>query len=299
MRRNEIMRASIDWEIKRTRSTDKAANIREAFLLKHIADNHGSGKMLGFGESIRDIANFNNNLFARLPSESNWIKSGAVERQTTATHVPWQHRLMILTTNHVIFSKSGSDTAVDQISFDNITFVGAVEGEDEQRVTATLSKTRDTSANTLKNRRRNAFGQTNDGLEGMGKHFMFEIITETEGRERSYFCRVDSAQECDDWISSIESARAMAVSGANSEHAHFFTRLQVATVSPVFRQEDRAGDACAQCIVAKAGLPELLIRAADLFRLLPPFASDANNCGENGAAAARSRNLLYSPPPPP
>ena len=140
LRRNEKMRASEDWEIKRTRSIDKAAkpqDIREAFLLRKLTDNYGSGKVVGFGESIRDIANFNNNLFARLPSESDWIKSGSVERQTTATHVPWQHRVMILTSSHVIFSKSGSDTAVDQISLENITLIGAVEGEDELHVTAT------------------------------------------------------------------------------------------------------------------------------------------------------------------
>ena len=229
MRRNEIMRASRDWEIKRTRSIDKAAkpqDIREAFLLRKLTDNYGSGKVVGFGESIRDIANFNNNLFARLPSESDWIKSGSVERQTTATHVPWQHRVMILTSSHVIFSKSGSDTAVDQISLENITLIGAVEGEDELHVTATLNKTK--SASSLhKNRRRSALSQTSDSFDAMGKHFMFEIVTETDGRERRYFCRVDSAQECDGWISSIESARALAVSGAHFEQAHFFTRLQV------------------------------------------------------------------------
>ena len=57
---------------------------------------------------------------------------------------------------------------------------------------------------------------------------MFEIVTETDGRERRYFCRVDSAQECDGWISSIESARALAVCGVHLEQAHFFTQLQVA-----------------------------------------------------------------------
>ena len=227
------MRASRDWEIKRTRSIDKAAkpqDIREAFLLRSLTDNYGSGKVMGFGESIRDIANFNNNLFARLPSESDWIKSGSVERQTTATHVPWQHRVMILTSSHIIFSKSGSDAAVDQISLENITLVGAVEGEDELLVTATLNKTRfAASANSFhKNRRRSALSLTSDSFDAMGKHFMFEIVTETDGRERSYFCRVESAQECDGWISSIESARALAVSGAHFEQAHLFTRLQVA-----------------------------------------------------------------------
>ncbi len=71
-----------------------------------------------------DFRNFE--LFAKLPPESSWLRSGIVERQTSIADAVWQPRLIVLTNEAVLFSKPESDAVVDRLPLLNITFVGQV-----------------------------------------------------------------------------------------------------------------------------------------------------------------------------
>ena len=64
--------------------------------------------------------------FAKVPSMELWLKSGIVERQTVSADLQWLPRLMILTSDAVLFAKEGSDVILDKLPLLNITFVGKV-----------------------------------------------------------------------------------------------------------------------------------------------------------------------------
>ena len=65
-------------------------------------------------------------LFAKLPPESSWLRSGIVERQTSIADAIWQPRLIVLTADSVLFAKPDSDSVVDRLALRSITFVGQV-----------------------------------------------------------------------------------------------------------------------------------------------------------------------------
>jgi hypothetical protein len=71
-----------------------------------------------------DDSNFE--LFAKLPPESTWLRSGIVERQTSIADAVWQPRLIVLTDDAVLFAKPDSDSVVDRLALRSITFVGQV-----------------------------------------------------------------------------------------------------------------------------------------------------------------------------
>ena len=63
---------------------------------------------------------------ATIPSRETWLRSGNVERQTVSTDMLWLPRLIILTSDSVIFSKEGSDVILDKFPLQNIVYVGKV-----------------------------------------------------------------------------------------------------------------------------------------------------------------------------
>ena len=201
------------------RSIEYVRRSQDSREARNFKDRHESNPIppskTAFGRSMNSLythlADSSIELFTRLPDDSTWIKNGLVERQTSATHVPWQNRHMILTPNCIIFSKPGSDTAMDTIPLSNISLVGTVEGEEERSLNKTLNSRKSTPAiaSQYKRRRKAAaiLGSGSD-LEAKGQRFTFEIVTKTEGRDRSYFCRVDTIQLCEEWVTSIERARA-------------------------------------------------------------------------------------------
>ncbi len=65
-------------------------------------------------------------LFSKLPPESEWLRSGMVERQTSMVDAVWQPRLIVLTATDVLFAKPDSDAIVDRLPLRSITFVGQV-----------------------------------------------------------------------------------------------------------------------------------------------------------------------------
>ncbi len=64
--------------------------------------------------------------FATLPAKETWLRSELVERQTVSTDRVWLPRLMILTSDAVIFAKEGSDVILDRLPLKNIIFIGKV-----------------------------------------------------------------------------------------------------------------------------------------------------------------------------
>ena len=64
--------------------------------------------------------------FATIPPNDLWLRSGIVERQTVSTDMHWLPRLMILTSDAIIFAKEGSDVILDKLPLKNVSFVGKV-----------------------------------------------------------------------------------------------------------------------------------------------------------------------------
>ncbi len=73
--------------------------------------------------------------------------------------------------------------------------------------------------------------QSFSSAEITGQHFTFEIVTSTDGRDRSYFCRVDSAQASDDWVESIETSRSEHMLGSLNRGT-VLSRCQVLRLHP-------------------------------------------------------------------
>jgi hypothetical protein len=67
--------------------------------------------------------------FATLPPKETWIRSELVERQTVSTDRVWLPRLMILTSDAVIFAKEGSEIILDRFPLKNIIFIGKVRNQ--------------------------------------------------------------------------------------------------------------------------------------------------------------------------
>lgn len=64
--------------------------------------------------------------FGTIPTQETWLKSGIVERQTVSTDMLWLPRLMILTSDAIVFAKEGSEVVLDRFPLKNVTFVGKV-----------------------------------------------------------------------------------------------------------------------------------------------------------------------------
>ncbi len=112
-----VMRESIrESRIRESRS-------RESFKRSDLNGNSPSRR----SSMIRGTYNSTSfDLFTKLPPESEWLKRGLVERQTSATDSIWQLRVITVTADDVLFSKQGSEDVVDRIALRNIIFVGKV-----------------------------------------------------------------------------------------------------------------------------------------------------------------------------
>jgi hypothetical protein len=142
-------------------------------------------------------------LFSRLPPENTWIRHGLVERQTMSADVQWHPRMMILTSSDIVFARPNTDVIVDRLHLKDITFVSKVD------------RAQDSSDVTSKRKKRGSvmFSATfkvdamDDIYDGSRDSFAFEIRTTFGDRQRSYFARVDSVEDCEAWVADIKSAQ--------------------------------------------------------------------------------------------
>jgi hypothetical protein len=182
-------------------------------------------------------------LFSQLPPEGAWIRTGLVERNLSATQ--WQLRRMILTSLEVLFIKTDSDTVVDRLSMETIVFVGQVNlagSVEEPRgswMTQASSKNLTRRGSVLDllaggqpaaagdTLRRDSSEEGGDGFAA-GK-FALEIRVDAageEGRTRSYFARVGTAEERDAWVAAVQ-ATVDSVRSASRSRVSAITRAQV------------------------------------------------------------------------
>ena len=164
-------------------------------------------------------------IFSEIPPKSKWLKSGTVDRQTSATDFVWQRRFMILTADDVVFAKPDSDVVVDRLPLLSVNFVGKVDNvrEEHSQETATWSSFRKKKKIKRKNSVTALFtpaarptlsdNAANPGdKSSKGSSFAFEIRTASEDRERSYFCRTATSEEREEWLAAVLSAVAAAAS---------------------------------------------------------------------------------------
>jgi hypothetical protein len=174
-------------------------------------------------------------IFSKLPPSNFWLKSGMVERQTSATDFIWQPRMMILTAEDIIFSKPETDAIVDRLPLRNISFVGKVD----RRQDVPLEQAKWGSFNKKKKKRKNSMtalfspaARPTLAEEGKGGAtarqggFALEIRTASEDRERSYFFRIDTLEAREVWLTHILDA-VRAASAAKSGEISAVTRFQV------------------------------------------------------------------------
>ena len=113
----------------------KASRMRESLNLTSSTTKpskmRGSGKQVQFSSQTNQIwrsgaTESSDELFSKLPPESEWLRSGMVERQTSIADAVWQPRLIVLTATDVLFAKADSDAIVDRLPLRSISFVGQV-----------------------------------------------------------------------------------------------------------------------------------------------------------------------------
>jgi hypothetical protein len=178
-------------------------------------------------------------IFSKLPAQKLWLRSGIVERQTSATDFVWQQRMMILTEEAVIFSKLETDAVVDRLPLRNITFVGKVDRrqdalpEQEKWGSFTRKKKRRKNSTTalFTPAARPTLAADGSGTASMrAGGFALEIRTAAEDRERSYFFRTDTMDAREMWLTHILDA-VRAAAAANSEESSAVHRFQVALLA--------------------------------------------------------------------
>ena len=169
-------------------------------------------------------------LLSSVPIQGTRIKSGLVERRAVHANVIWRKREMILTNDSILFSRPDSNIVVDQISIQNIASVGKVDNLESKSAVPKLNVSKESNKNDqlnqrLANRRRSSL-ISSESLESLQEFLRqthaFEIKTCADAQLRSYFVRVDSSEECDDWIDKIRRG----VTAAKSEHASRRSWLQ-------------------------------------------------------------------------
>ncbi len=223
-------------------------------------DNLPAGLLRKRGNELKNEDSFL--IFSRIPSPKLWLRSGLVERQTSATDFVWQPRMMILTDESIIFAKPETDAVVDRLPLRNVTFVGKVD----RRQDAPLEQDKWGSFSKKKKRRKNsttalfspaarptlaAEGNGDTSMRGGG--FALEIRTAAEDRERSYFFRTDTMEAREAWLTHILDA-VRAAAAAKSEDNSPVARIQVVL---------RSKNACIPCSrdgVARADSPGVAVR---------------------------------------
>jgi hypothetical protein len=154
---------------------------------------------------------------------------------------------MILTSLEVLFIKTDSDTVVDRLGMETIIFVGQVNvaGSVEEPRASWLTQA---SSKNLTRRgsvldllaggqpaaagdtlRRDSSEDGGDGISSAAGKFALEIRVEAageEGRTRSYFARVGTAEERDAWVAAVQAA-VDSVRSASRSRVSAITRAQV------------------------------------------------------------------------
>ena len=173
-------------------------------------------------------------LLSTVPNYEARIKSGIVERRTVHANVIWRRREMILTKDSILFSRPDSNVVVDQISIEDIISVGKVDNLDAKpgknvnpkHLAAKESNTSANRSQRLAQRRRSSIVKT-ESIELLQEYLRqthaFEIKTGAGTQFRSYFVRVDSIGDCDDWIEKIKHS----ISAVKSENASRNSWLEV------------------------------------------------------------------------
>ena len=204
--------------------------------------------------------------FAKLPSSSRWLRSSIVERQTVSTDISWQSRLMVLTSEDVYFAKPDSDLVVDRLPLRCISFISKVDhakdalGDQGITLPGRLGFSPSDRSFKRQSRRRSSvmFSATlkmdnmGDLQDGTRETFAFEIRVTSDAAdddaaapdERSYFARVDSAEECDVWIAEIKAAMKK-VRSMRSKRSPAAARMQA-------RAKKVADSTAWRCLVALA-----------------------------------------------
>ena len=168
-------------------------------------------------------------LLSTVPVHETRIKSGIVERRTIHANVIWREREMILTENSILFSRPDSKIVVDQISIQDIVSVGKVDSLDTKSVATkpTIMKESTLKSQKMQQLARQGLSsiyssESRDSVECSRQKHAFEIKTCSDCQYRSYFVRVDSISDCDDWVEKIK----LSITSAKSEHALEISRLQ-------------------------------------------------------------------------
>ena len=142
-------------------------------------------------------------LFTKVPQHESWIMHGLVEKQTMSSEKQWDCRRMILTSSEIVFSMPDSDVIMDKISLEHVSFIGKMSQEQDsslenprRKKIASLKFTRSTSK----------IGSLSDVSEVFSESFAFEIKAALEDSTRSYFVRIDTEEDCNEWIAEINHA---------------------------------------------------------------------------------------------
>ena len=117
-------------------SNVKASRMRDSLNLSSAAIKPSRTKGASTGKQVQFSSQTNQiwrngvdpsvEFFSKLPPESEWLRSGMVERQTSIADAVWQPRLIVLTATDVLFAKADSDAIVDRLPLRSISFVGQV-----------------------------------------------------------------------------------------------------------------------------------------------------------------------------
>ena len=140
----------------------------------------------------------NLSLFSKLPPEHTWIRHGLVERQTMSADVQWHPRLMILTSTDIVFARPNTDLIVDRLHLKDVIVVNKVDSNESSK------KKRRSSVMFAASFKVDAMEDIYDGARDS---YAFEIRTSVGDRQRSYFARVDSAEDCEAWVADIKAAQ--------------------------------------------------------------------------------------------
>ena len=145
-------------------------------------------------------------LLTPLPLKETWIHSGTVERRTVHANVIWRERQIILTKDCIFFARNDSDLVVDKILISEIKSIskvdrgsGIFEERSSRKPSLRVSRSRKSSVLTNISR--------SDNLESLcdilKETHAFEIKAMAGNFQRSYFLRVTTSLECDQWVTAI------------------------------------------------------------------------------------------------
>ena len=137
-------------------------------------------------------------LFSKLPAKESWVRHGVVERQTVAADISWNPRLMVLTNSDIYFARPETNIVVDRIPIKEVVFIGEVDQ-------GKLPEPKERKSKNVRAVVKFSSAELQDGIKDT---FAFEVKTSASGRERSYFSRVSTSDQREEWVKDIKAACA-------------------------------------------------------------------------------------------